>query len=589
MDLKKQLVGVLVLLCSAGVFAGDDLVSGKDWVAASDVHTQFLLDQIGLFAPESFGRLGAKGLDEAISQLTDESEKKVLRKLLDLLAELETRREHEKHPAVRQDLEILVDFLKDNLAEYNLRDRLLLPYEDPVELIYRGLNALLDDQVDESRRPAALVRLRRYTGSEPGWTPLLKQAEEKLRESFKKTGLLGPFRGQVELDLKLGPRYISGMSGLLEKYKLTGGAKVLSVLKKQSEAWAAFVRQEILPRSRNDHRLPLDLYRLLLKQNGIDMPLEELENRSQAAFREIQNEMRVIAGLIAEKRGWPAHDYRQVIRELKKEQLTPENAIARYRERIDFIANLAKEKSIVTFPDRDLIIRVATDAESSMVPGPHMSPPPLLDNTGEMGEFIIGLGRSGGPQVDDFTAEAATWTLAPHEGRPGHELQITRALENGISKARVLFSLNTANLEGWALYIEAEVKPFLPLEGQLFSLQFRLMRAARAFLDPGVQSGDISPEIALQVMTRDVVLSEPLAKMELERYMDRIPGQAPAYFCGYTRMMELRTEVERRLGATFDQLKYHDFLMKLGPVPIALVRKSLLEDFVPEFLNKKAQ
>ena len=589
MDAKRRLIGILLLLCSAGILAGVDAVSGKDWVVSSDAHTQFLLDQIGLFAPESFGRLGARGLDEAISQLTNEFDKKVLRKLLDLLAEMETRREHEKHPAVRQDLEILIDFLKDNLAEYNLSDRLLMPYEDPVELIFRGINALLDDQVAESRRPAALVRLRRYVGLEPGWTPLLKQAEEKLRESFKKTGLLGPFRGQVELDLKLGPRYISGISSLLEKYKFTGGTKALSVLKKQFKGWEAFVRQEILPRARDDHRLPLDLYRLKLKQNGIDMPLEELVNRSQAAFREIQNEMHAIAGLIAEKRGWPGRDYRQVIRELKKEQLTPENAVARYRERIDFIASLAKEKSIVTFPNRDLIIRLATEAERSMVPGPHMNPPPLLDNTGEMGEFVIGLGRSDGPTVDDFTAEAATWTLAAHEGRPGHELQITRALENGISKARVLFGLNTTNVEGWALYIEAEIKPCLPLEGQLFSLQFRLLRAARAFLDPGLQSGDISPETAREVLTRDVVLSEPLAKIELERYTDLLPGQAPAYFCGYMRMMELRTEIERRLGETFDLLKYHDFLMKLGPVPIALVRKALLEDFVPEFLKKEAQ
>jgi hypothetical protein len=296
--------------------------------------------------------------------------------------------------------------------------------------------------------------------------------------------------------------------------------------------------------------------------------------------------MRVIAALIAEEREWPERDYRQVIHELKKEQLKPEQAVSRYRERIDFLSRLANEEKIVTFPKRDLIIRLATEAESAAVPGPSMNLPPLLGNKGEMGEFIIALGRGDGQMVDDFTSEAATWTLAAHEGRPGHELQITRALENGISKARVLFSLNTANLEGWALYIEAEMKPFLPLEGQLVSLQFRLMRAARAFLDPGVQSGDISPETALQILTRDVVLSEPLAQMELERYMEGGPGQAPAYFCGYMRMMELRTDVERRLGDKFDQLKYHDFLMGVGPVPIAQVRRALLEDFVPALLKQ---
>ncbi|UCE21910.1 MAG: DUF885 family protein, partial [Candidatus Aminicenantes bacterium] len=269
------------------------------------------------------------------------------------------------------------------------------------------------------------------------------------------------------------------------------------------------------------------------------------------------------------------------------ELLEPEKAVARYRERIDYLARIAREDKIVTFPARDLVIRMATEAESSNIPGPSMKMPPMIGNTGQMGEFIIALGRSDGPKMDDFTHEAATWTLAAHEGRPGHELQITMALEIGISKARALFGLNTATVEGWALYIEAEMKPYLPLEGQLFSLQYRLMRAARGFLDPGLQMGDISPETALRVLTHDVVLSEPLAQLELERYTDRVPGQAPAYFCGYTRMMDLRAEMQRRLGEKFDQLKYHDTLMSIGPVPISLVRRTLLEDFVPAMLKQE--
>ena len=577
---KTWAVGLLFLFV-AGISIPARLLSEQGWVAASNVHTQFLLDNIGRYGPESFGRLGGKGLDEMITQLSDEFDKETLRAMQDALADMEMRHERETHAAVRQDLDILIDFLKQNREYYILSNRLLLPYRDPIELIFLGLRALLDDQVAEARRPAALVRLRRYTGLETGWTPILKQAEELLRNGFKKPQLLGPFRGEVELDLQTAPRYIAGITRLFEKYKVSGGAEALSALEKQFKAWEAFVRQEILPRARKDHRLPVELYRLKLSENGIDMPLEELVNRSQAAFREIQNEMRVIAALIAEKRGWPERDYRRVIQELKKDQLAPEQAVARYRERIDFMARLAVKEKIVTFPSRDMRIRLATEAESASVPGPSMKPPQLLGNTGEMGEFIIALGRGDGQSMDDFTNEAATWTLAAHEGRPGHEMQITRALENGVSMARVLFSLNTANLEGWALYIEAEVKPYLPLEGQLFSLQFRLMRAARAFLDPGVQTGDIPPDAALRILTRDVVLSEPLARLELERYTDKLPGQAPAYFCGYTRMMEMRSEVERRLGDKFDQQKYHDFLMGVGPVPMALVRKALLEDFVP--------
>jgi len=52
-------------------------------------------------------------------------------------------------------------------------------------------------------------------------------------------------------------------------------------------------------------------------------------------------------------------------------------------------------------------------------------------------------------RVDDYTFAAASWTLAVHEGRPGHELQITSLLERGVSKARAIYAFNSVNVEGW--------------------------------------------------------------------------------------------------------------------------------------------
>ena len=60
-------------------------------------------------------------------------------------------------------------------------------------------------------------------------------------------------------------------------------------------------------------------------------------------------------------------------------------------------------------------------------------------------------------------------------------------LRSGVSTARAVFAFNSANVEGWALYAEAIVKPYLPLAGQLNSLQDRLLRAARIWLDPMAQ------------------------------------------------------------------------------------------------------
>ena len=69
-------------------------------------------------------------------------------------------------------------------------------------------------------------------------------------------------------------------------------------------------------------------------------------------------------------------------------------------------------------------------------------------------------------------------------------------IENGTSIPRAVFAFNSANVEGWALYAEAVMKQYLPLEGQIGSLQMRMMRCARAFLDPMVNLGLMEPDAA---------------------------------------------------------------------------------------------
>jgi uncharacterized protein (DUF885 family) len=123
------------------------------------------------------------------------------------------------------------------------------------------------------------------------------------------------------------------------------------------------------------------------------------------------------------------------------------------------------------------------------------------------------------------------------------------------------------------------MKPFEPLEGQLISLQLRLMRAARAFIDPELQSGTLTPADAMRILTNDVVLSEAFANTEVERYTFRSPGQATSYFYGYMRLLDLRRDVEAKLGSRFDQRQYHDFLLAQGLLPPDLLRKAVMNDF----------
>jgi uncharacterized protein (DUF885 family) len=295
--------------------------------------------------------------------------------------------------------------------------------------------------------------------------------------------------------------------------------------------------------------------------------------------------MAPLAAQIAKSKHYANNDYRSVIAELKKQQITGEAILPFFDKRLKAIEKIVAEKQLVSLPDRPAVIRLATAAETAQQPAPHMVPPPFLHNTGQRGAFVLPLNipsETGGEadKYDDFTFDAVAWTLTAHEARPGHELQFDSMVEHGVSLARALFAFNSTNAEGWGLYAEYIMQPYEPAEGQLLTLQLRLLRAARAILDPELQSGKVTVQQAYDMLEKDVMLSHAFAKEEVERFTFNAPGQANSYFYGYTRILSLRKEAEAALGKNFDQKRFHDFLLGQGLLPPNLMRKAVLEDFV---------
>jgi uncharacterized protein (DUF885 family) len=579
-------VVLLAVLCLTAVLAAPASVAAQtrdSWVEQSNKNSQVLLEVLARWAPTVGSQLGLPGVDEEVVQLPPDVVELILADLEEAVTELEKRLASEPHPAVKQDLEILIRETNLNLEDIRLEQKYLLDYESVPEDIFRAIRVLLDEQNDPSRYPAAVVRLSRMAGLAEGYTPLTEQYERYLRGRMKNEGLLGPVREKVERDLATSDRLVAGIKELFEQYELEGWRTAFGALEQQVEGWNAFVRAEILPRCRTDTRLPPEIYAFNLRQLGVEMSVDELVSRAKMAFVEIQNEMQVLAGLVAAEREYASSDYRDVIRNLKKEQLSGEDAVKLFRQRIQEIEAIVREHDLVTLPERDLIIRLASEAETAASPAPHMNPPRLLGNTGERGEFVVPLkmiSAEGEMQTDDFTFDAASWTLTVHEGRPGHEMQFASVVELGVSTARALFAINSANAEGWGLYTEAIMKPYMPLEGQLISLQLRLLRAARAFLDPGLQSGEVARDEALRILQDEVVFSEGMALQEVQRYIFESPGQATSYFFGYCRLMELRADVERILGDRFNAREFHDFILAQGVLPLSLVRQVVMEEFL---------
>jgi len=255
---------------------------------------------------------------------------------------------------------------------------------------------------------------------------------------------------------------------------------------------------------------------------------------------------------------------------------------AHYADVLGQIQQIAARERIVTLPDYPVLMRLGSDAENAASPAPHMLPPRLIGNTGERGQFVLTTGVYPGATIvaNDFNYDAAAWTLSVHEGRPGHELQFARMVETGVSQARALYAFNSVNVEGWALYAEAEMLPYEPVEGQLIALQHRLLRQSRAMLDPMLNLGLTDVATARRILEEDG-FSPAMVKQELDRYTYRSPGQAGSYFYGYSQLADLRVATELALGDKFDRMAFNDFIVGQGLLPVSLLGKAVREKFIP--------
>jgi hypothetical protein len=555
-----------------------------DWVATSNENAQQVLQLLAEFSPEGAGSIGVDGLDEDILDLKPGIYERGRKASEAVLAELQGRLADEPHPKVRQDLEILIEAVESNLHTSQLERDNMLPYFNVSQTVFQGVRGLIDPQIPAERYPAAVVRVRRYAGLEEGYTPITDLARARTEERMSVEGLSGPYRGQLEQDLERSPTFIDGIEQLLAGADLEDWQEPYAVLAEQLRDYNDWLRAEVLPRARDDFRLPRAMYDDALKQWGVETAPAALIEQATQAYMDIRNEMQALAPLVAKQKGYETNDYREVIRLLKKEQIPGDQVLDFYRARLGELEAIIRREGLVSLPDREAGIRIGSAAETAAQPSPHLDIPRLIGNTGEYPDFVLPLltkdaeGRWVG---SDDTYEAGSWTLTAHEARPGHELQFSTMLEGDISITRALFAFNSANVEGWALYAEAIAKPFMPLDGQMISLQFRLARAARMFLDPMLNLGQVSTEEAKRLLVEDVVLGAGWAQNEIERYTYRIPGQATAYYYGYAKMQALRTQTELALRDRFDQQAFHDFVLAQGLLPPDLLRAAVMEEFVP--------
>ena len=176
-----------------------------------------LLDVQMKHSPESGSAQGLAKYDPLITDATRADEIAQRKELQDVLAKLKKIEAKEKDKNVREDLEILqkafnLQFRED---DYELDHK--VQFIDASQAVFAGLRTLLDDQVAAERRPAAVVRLRKYAGVEPGFKPFTDVLKQRMMEQMAKPGVVYPSIDEMEAELGRDKNYIDGIAGVVRQ------------------------------------------------------------------------------------------------------------------------------------------------------------------------------------------------------------------------------------------------------------------------------------------------------------------------------------------------------------------------------------
>jgi hypothetical protein len=428
------------------------IAADQSWVDKSNENASLVLEVIAGFNPESAASLGVDGIDENVVDFHPKLFERSIAASEEVLQELRERQKTETDRRVLQDLGILVGSVEDSIRTQKLNREYMLPYYNLSQTVFLGVRGLIDPQIPRERYPAALVRMNKYAGLEGDDKPLTELAKDRSRERFDVDGLVGPYRGEVLQDLERADSMIDGIEQLLTGTDLQGWEKTYEVLAGQLRDYNDWVRAEILPRAREDFRLPAAIYEDALRNWGVDAEPLDLIEQATKGYMDIRNEMEALAPLVAKEKGYETSDYREVIAFLKRDgAIDGDKMLDHYNAVLGEIEEIIVREKIITLPERDAGIRIASEAETAVQPAPHLDIPRLLGNTGEYPFFVIPQlkqNEDGSWQQTDDTYAAGSWTLTAHEARPGHEMQFSSIIESGVSTARALFAFNSANVEG---------------------------------------------------------------------------------------------------------------------------------------------
>ena len=346
---------------------------------------------------------------------------------------------------------------------------------------------------------------------------------------------------------------------------------------------AKFLETEYLPNTRPEIAATSlhsggEFYKACLKfHTSTDLTAEEIH---QIGIKEVERIENDIKSILLNELNKENVDLRLFFNDLRKDKnfffKSPEELVTHFKEILNEQIN-PKLGSIFLCPPK-LPLEVIAMPEH-MGDGPAAYYIAGTADGSRPGNFFVNTKRF------DSQPRYECISLALHEGNPGHHLQssfsmVTRPAlpkfrqvmeDRSYYLAPSRFPINTAFVEGWALYCENlgnDLGLYNDPYDRIGHYSEEIFRACRLVVDTGMHALGWPRQKAVEFMAEHSAASEENINSEINRYITW-PGQAVGYKIGEIKIREMRKDAENKLGEMFDIKHFHEVVLRsAGPLDI---------------------
>lgn len=464
-------------------------------------------------------------------------------------------------------------FAQSILVGRELEQERMQPWKkDPrLYMMFTGISTLMDAPGDATRKIDDLERKLKLAATQ------MKNGMKQLDvfvTRFQELGLFMAENGRVLFDKEL--KAFIDREGTVGQRLLAPASETRQVL----EEYISFIKHELPKKTPGDFAIGIETYNAMLKgQYLLEYDADSLYEFGLAQFDATVAELEALARKMNPDKTW-----QQLAIEIKNEYPDPHKMIEVHQEWVDKSREHVLKNNLIPIPWKERVkvmprveylrktsyyghfsFAKSKDADSVYTSEMHINPFEDQWDDKRKKEYLV---------EHDWGVIMVT---APHETYAGHHIQGLYQVNN----PRLLRRENSISIfsEGWGLYNEQLMKEtgFFPNDKILLrQLQLRLWRNARVIYDVGMHTGKMTYEDAVKLMTEKVGFLAWASQLEIDSSCAS-PGYFIGYFTGMMEILRMREDYRIKMGADFTLSDFHEKLLKIGSMPISLMRDGLLK------------